>query len=200
MSRSLLLLFLALLSIVATPSPAQGCAATPEVAAQSAFREAVPGVSSNTGAGYRVQDVQVDSVLRRAWVRVRRCDDAAAPAILVPLLAPVDGPLLMGSSLPSAPQHLVASLQMSTSAPAVLSARTSAVLPTVVMVRAGEAVRAVFNSHAIHMDLEATANQAGAEGDTIQLTLKRRTNQTPDGPEQKMRGIVRADKSVEVQP
>jgi hypothetical protein len=198
-----------LFTILAAPLLAQGCAATPEAAAQSAL--GAVRVSSGAGAGFRVQDVQIDPVLHRIWVRVRRCDNASAPAVLVPLQAPVNNPV-------AAPQLvaqqvspvLVAGLQTLSSAPTTLSAMPAVSLtptatlapaaPPVMVVHPGDSVHLVFASSAIHMELEATANQQGAVGDTIQVTLKRRPSQAPDEPEHRMRGTVRADHSIEVQP
>jgi hypothetical protein len=198
------------LTILAAPLLAQGCAATPEAAAQSAL--GVVRVSSSAGAGFRVQDVQVDPVLHRVWVRVRRCDNASAPAVLVPLQAPVNSPVAapqLGNA-PQASPTLVAGLQTLSSAPTTSSAASAissapaatflAAAAPVMIVHAGDPVHVVFASSEIHMELEATANQQGAIGDTIQVTLKRRPTQAADEPEHRMRGTVRADHSIEVQP
>ena len=202
MRRSLLSVLLLLCpTVLVAPLPAQGCAATPEAAAQTALGGGVVRVSSSGGAGFRVQDVQLDPVLRRVWVRVRRCDKASAPAVLVPLLAPVNSPMQTVALQVAAPVS-AAGLQVLPSAATNSSAEAvvSLAAPRIMLVHAGDAVRVVFTSSAVHMELEATANQQGAVGDTVQVTLKRRANQPPDEPEHRMRGTVRADKSIEVQP
>ena len=202
MRRSILsVLLLLLFTIVAAPLLAQGCAATPEAAAQAALGGVVIRVSSSAGAGFHVQDVQVDPVLRRVWVRVRRCDNASAPAVLVPLLAPVNSPM-QTVALQVAEQVNAAGWQALSSAATKSSADTVVPLaaPRIMLVHPGDTVRVVLASSAVHMELEATANQQGAIGDTVQVTLKRRTNQPPDEPEHRMLGTVRADKSIEVQP
>lgn len=162
------------LCFIAANAYGQGCAATPEDAARAAIGAAASGPAS----GYRVADVQVDPVMKRVWMRVVRCEDASAPAVLVPVSAP-----LHGSASPVLP--------------VVLSAPVAAP-PTVI--RAGDAVQAILATSALHMTLNATANQAGGVGDVISLTLKRRPGQPADEPDHRIRGTVRADKTVEVQP
>ena len=162
------------LCLMAGQAFGQGCAASPEAAARAAIGSA--GTSSTTG--YRVDEVQVDTVLKRVWMRVIRCDDASAPAVLVPVAAP------LGSSAAQLPQ--VASLQAVKASPMVI--------------RGGDPVQAILTTSAVHMTLDATSDQAGAVGDVILLTLKPRTGQPVDEPAHRIRGIVRADKTVEVQP
>ena len=190
---------LALLSfaspMVAAPLTAQACSATPEAAAKSALGGSVAYVAG--GAGFRLQDLQLDPVLRRAWARVRRCDDAAAPALLVPVPAPSQ----QTASMSVAGLHLATTTTLTVVASPPIALNTSPPkTPPVMLLHSGDTVRVVFDSSAVHMALEATANQQGGVGDTIQLTLKHRTAQAVDEPEHRIHGIVRADKTVEVQP
>ncbi|AFL88140.1 hypothetical protein Terro_1848 [Terriglobus roseus DSM 18391] len=153
-----------------------GCASTPEAAVESAMGRGLP-IAPAEGEGFRVQDVQVDAVLHRTWARVRRCD-RDAPLIFMPLKAAFKAVLPPGKS------EYVAGVVMP-----VLSE---------VVVHAGDVVRVVSASDSVRMVLEATANQQGAVGDMVVVTLKRRMNQAADEPDHRMRGTVLADKSVEV--
>jgi hypothetical protein len=167
--RCVPMLLLLLLPFAAVPSlaqsllPLQACSATPEAATQLAIgtdaADAVPGA----GIGFRAQGVQVDPVLHRVWMLVRRCEDAAAPALLVPVQ--------------QSKQILVAGLRLHT---ALSSTSSSSLLSearpvTGAVVHPGDTVHVVFDSSNVHLTLEATADQQGSAGDTIQFTLKRRT-------------------------
>ncbi len=152
---------------------AERCAATPEAAAKSAIGTRTE--ESPAGGGYRVDEVQVDTVLHRAWVRVVRCGDSSVPAVLVPI---------------SAPMHRVG----------LASAAGPALLPPPVVIHFGDVVRAIYNSASVRMEMDAVAMQQGSVGETIALTLKRRDDKSADEPEQRIHGIVRADKIVEVTP
>ena len=160
------------LCFLTTSALAQVCAATPEAAARATI--GTPAAAS-TGP-YRVADLQVDPVLKRAWLRIVRCDDATAPAVLVPIAALLHG----NADAPASPAHIASS--------------------TPRIIHAGDAVHAVLVTASLNMTLDATADQPGAVGDVISLTLRRRAGQPADEPEHRIRGTVRADKTVEVQP
>lgn len=172
------LLALALASVcMPAMAASEGCAATPEAAAKAAL-----GTASNvqsSGAGFRAEEVQVDPVLRRAWVRVRRCDAPQLPVVLVPFSAPVKG---VGAvvSVPSTPAMHTEVRQS--------------------LIRVGDPVRAVFVSASTHMELQAQAMQQGSEGQVISLRVKRPVGVSADEPEQRIHGMVRADGMVEVIP
>lgn len=159
------------------------CAATPVMAAKTAFGELVSGGSGSTG--YRLEDVEVDPVLQRAWVRVRRCEMPNAPAVLVPISAP---------------------LRIATSIGAISSSKDAAIERRVsefsrpIVIQAGQFVHAFFISPVMHMEVEAQAMQSGSVGQTISLLVKRSPGAPADEPEHRIRGMVRADGFVEVTP
>lgn len=157
------------------------CAATPEMAAKTAFSAHASG-EGNTG--YRLEDVEVDPVLRRAWVRVRRCDMPNAPTVLVPISAP----LRIATTVTAAAPKDVA------------IGRYAPEVSHPIVVQAGQPVHAFFISPVMHMEVEAQAMQSGSAGQTISLLLKRSPGVPADEPEHRIRGTVRADGSVEVTP
>lgn len=159
------------------------CAATPEMAAKAVFGERASSSEGNTG--YRLEDVEVDPVLRRAWVRVRRCDMPNAPAVLV---------------LISAPLRMAASVTGMATSTNVANERPMPAISQPILVQAGQSVHAFFVSPVMHMEVEAQAMQSGSAGQTIALLLKRNPAAPADEPEHRIRGMVRADGSVEVTP
>lgn len=159
------------------------CAATPVMAAKAAFGEPVSGGEGNTG--YRLENVEVDLVLQRVWVRVRRCDMPKAPAVLVPI---------------SAPLRIAASVADSASSRDGVSERRVTEVSHPILIQAGQSVHAFFISSVMHMEVEAQAMQAGSVGQTISLLLERSPGAPADEPEHRIRGMVRADGSVEVTP
>ncbi len=168
--------------------PAEGCAPTPEAAARGALGAVYAGGpgEGDRVPGYRVQDVQVDVVMRRVWVRVRRCGRADSPLVMVPLQAPLQTAALPGTEPLSA---------LAPSAHAIAAAASV----RVAAVHAGDTVRVVSVSPAVRMEMEGTVRQQAAIGDTVEVTLKRRSNAALDEPEYRMRGVLRADDTVEVQ-
>ncbi|HEY9138465.1 MAG TPA: hypothetical protein VIM67_09345 [Terriglobus sp.] len=158
----------------------EGCAATPEAAAKAAMGASM--VASPSGVGFRVEDIEVDPVLRRAWVRVRRCDAPERPAVLVPIYAPMRNP-----------ESTVRAATPGVLKPNVVEARQP-------LVHAGDRVRAVFVSRTTHMELQVQALQSGSEGQTILLLVKRPAGTVADEPERRIHGKVRADGIVEVVP
>lgn len=179
--RALLAIMLVSACMMPAVADCEGCAATPEAAAKAAMGVSISALPS--GIGFRVEDVEVDPVLRRAWVRVRRCDAPEQPAVLVPMYAPVKSP---GNtvSVPMMPILLK---------PNIAEARQP-------LVHAGDRVHAVFVSATTHMELQAQAMQAGSEGQTISLIVKRPAGTIANEPEQRIHGKVRADGMVEVLP
>lgn len=175
-----------LLVVSSTVVHGQTCLPSPEAAAQSIIGAAAQDGTHATG--FRVQDVQLDPVMHRVWVRVGRCEAPSAPLILVPLRAVLSGmhsyqevgPFVPASSAtyPAAP------LPFSGPAPFRPLA-----------IHAGEAVLVTFASEAVHMELDGTADQPAVLGDTIAVSLRRRGDEPPH----RMRGILRADHRVEVQ-
>ena len=170
----------------------QQCYPTPERAAQSVIGGDAAGQQKMTpaAAGFRAQDVHVDVSLHRAWVRVRRCDSAAAPLLLVALQAPVAGTEqrqpLEGTSYAAAPSPAAVPT------PAVVTPTQTARQPDV---RAGDTVTVTLESSAARMVLEGTAEGTAALGEPVAVLLQRRGDEAP----QRMRGTVRAGHHVEVQ-
>jgi hypothetical protein len=150
------------------------CAATPEAAALSVLSRV--DVLREQGAGYRVVDIQADSLTHRVWVRVRPCNNDAAPAMLIPVQA-----------------DLGASLRASQT-----NAQTSTVqaAPLLAVIHAGDIVRVVWRTASVHLEVEGKALQYAAIGQQLEVTLRR----NEDEPEHRIRGTLRADHSVEVQP
>jgi hypothetical protein len=182
--RMLTGLLLAATPVYAQACYAQACAPTPEAAAigivgGTSTAQATTGVS-----GYRVQDVQTDAAMHRVWVRVSRCGDASAPLILVPLRATLAG----GAQSPQS-----ALLTSSAASP-----NTAVLLPEAqaMAIHWGDAVKAVFASSNVQMELDATANGQAAIGGIVEITLARRG----DEPAHRMHGVLRAPGRVEVQP
>jgi hypothetical protein len=176
--------FVLVVSVCVVPSSlAAECVPTPEMAVRIALGE--KAISGAGDTGYRAEDVEVDPVLRRAWVRVRRCDMPDAPAVLVPISVP----LRMANAVASGSQ----------SANVAADPRMVEV-PQPILIQPGHSVRAVFISSVMHMEVEARAMQAGSAGQTISLLLKRNPGTSADEPEHRIRGTVRADGSVEVTP
>jgi hypothetical protein len=174
---------LTVLLLAATPVHAQDCAATPELAVT-----AITGTNTAQpilrNSGYRVQDVQADAAMHRVWVRVSRCGDASAPLILVPLRA-----ILAGGAQP--PQTALPTSSAASSNAVVLQAESQTLA-----VHWGDAVKAVFASSNVQMELDATANGQAAIGGMLEITLARRG----DEPAHRMHGVLRAPGRVEVQP
>jgi hypothetical protein len=153
------------------------------MAAKAAFGENANGKAGSEG--YRLEDVEVDTVLHRAWIRVRRCDMPNAPTVLVPLFAPLRMAASVATSAP--PKDISPERRMPEVAPPIL-------------IQAGQAVHAFFASSVMRMEVEAQAMQPGSAGQTISLLLKRRPGAPADEPEHRIRGMVRADGTVEVTP
>ena len=177
---------LALLLPCAVSSYAQGCSATPEAAAVAAIGSAPPLPSLAGTTGYRVQDVQADPVMHRMWLRVGRCDAPSAPLILVPVRAGLAGDVQ--SPQPSPGPSAVSERVSIAPGPGMVTAP--------VAVHAGDAVKAVFMSSNVHMELDATANGQAAVGGVVEITLARRGDEPPH----RMHGVLRAQSRVEVQP
>lgn len=166
----------AALLMLLTPQIAAGqaCYSTPEAAARS-----VIGAMHEDATGrFRPAGVQVDVVMKRVWIRVVQCSDGSAPPVLVPVSVP------LVTSEEAVPRH-----DVSTSRP-----------PSHPILHPGDSVQAIFSTATTHMTLEASVNAAAGIGDTVSLTLKRRPGQPLHEPEHRIRGIVRADGTVEVQP
>lgn len=182
---------LALVFFSALHSAAQVCSPSPVEAARSAVGE-VPSIPAVKGAkadgsyvGFRVIDVQADPVMHRVWFRVARCDRPDDPPRFVPLRA-----ILAGDQLPQ--RTLVA---LSATAPESLRTSQGAV-PRTIDIRAGEPVSVILQTDAMHMELSGSADSPASIGDTLSVTLPQRANEPPH----RIRGILRAEHRVEVQP
>ena len=176
---------LALLLFTAVRCYAQECAATPEAAAASIIAPAV--AYAVDAGGYRVQDVQADPMTHRLWVRVSRCDDLSAPLILVPVRANLAG---------GAPPLQPAPLTSSAASSATSMGNTQVHVPAPMAVHGGDAVKAVFTSSNVRMEMDAIATGQAAMGGVVEIMLARRG----DEPAHRMRGVLRAPGRVEVQP
>lgn len=179
--RAVLVMAIVSACMMSVVAAGEGCAATPEAAARAVL--GTFALASSSQAGFRAEEVEIDPVLQRAWVRVRRCGAPDAPAVLVPFSIPVKP---------------AATTMTSVAVPAVHEQRVAVLQP--LLVHTGDRVRAVFTSQAMHMEVEAQAMQSGGEGQTIALMLNRPADATADEPEHRIHGIVRATGMVEVIP
>ncbi len=157
---------------------AAGCAVTPEAAVHSAIGQSSPAVLQVADTGYRVQDVQVDAITHRVWIRVSHCGDTSSPLVLVPLQAA----LVTGGPLPTVHEAEQTALA---NAPVQVAA-----------VHAGDAVKVFFASQSVQMEMEGRADSQAAVGGMMDVTLKQRGDEPPH----RIRGVLRADHRVEVQP
>lgn len=174
----------------ATSSP---CLASPAEAARSVVANESIRPSRT---GYRVQDLLVDPVLRRAWVRVASCEDARRPLTLLPLAAnlantgfpsaaPTDG------AVPFATTSFVA--PTSSTAPAAKSKAQ----PNFLIVRDAP-VEVVVQSASVRMVLQGRAAAGAAAGEPVDVLL--------DGPveagqqRRRMHGVAVSEHRVEVLP
>jgi hypothetical protein len=164
--------FALLLLVVPSSMRAATCAPTPEDAALSALRSL--DASPSVGEGYRMQDIQVDVLTHRLWVRVRRCGNASAPAVLVPMNANLD--VRWPEPLPKTD---------------VLNAGQHAL-----SLRVGDAVRVILRTDSVRMEMEGKALQGAAIGDRVEVVLRH----SSDEPEHRIFGTLRASGIVEVQP
>ena len=172
--RVSLLLALVLLFTPSLVSQLARCAPTPEAAASAAV--GAPRDSYSSSQGFRVQNVEVDVITRRVWVRVRRCDDEAAPTVLVPMnagfVAAEPFPVLnrSGVSINATQRDIV--------------------------VKPGDTVRVFFASDRVRMDLEGRAVKSAAIGDRVEVILQHNADES----EHRIHGTLRAQGMVEVQP
>ncbi len=164
---------------------AQGCAPTPEAAVQGAIGSVAQLAGSTSGTGYRVQDVQVDTVLHRVWVRVSHCGDTGQPLVMVPLRAALAWGPQPGGQAPYASAPGLPAEQHFSPAPVQMAA-----------VHPGDAVKVFFASESVRMEIEGTADTQAALGEGMSVTLKRRGDEPPH----RIRGVLRADHRVEVEP
>ncbi len=148
------------------------CSASIEAAAQAAV--GMQGAAS-TQSGYRAQDVVIDPVLRKIWVRVADCNDSRRPLTLVPIAAP----LATGSGAPS--QSV---------------APTAIVAPVKPVIRRGDAVDVIVQSASMHMALHGKAVGEAAANAEVEVLLDGDTR-SDDKPKH-IRGIATAEHRVEV--
>jgi len=202
MMRTAILSTLILL-LIATDLKAQKCAPTPKGAALASLGDSQAASNAQaverSSGGYRALDLYVDPVLRRAWIRVVHCADVAISPILVPIAVPLRS--ASGAVQPRGQNAVssISSTDLSTKPPQDVSLNTPRPLsPTLVHV--GDAVRVVYISALVRMELEAVARQPGRAGDVIDLTLKRKPGEALNEPEHRIHGMVHADGTIEVTP
>jgi hypothetical protein len=154
------------------------CVATPEAAAEATLSPR-PSAQEKPGMGYRVQDVQIDPLTRRVWMRVRQCGNDSAPAVLVPIQAVAAQVFPLAMSVPTP-----------------IRAPLLTTPPPVIALHAGDNVRVVWMTESIRFNVEGKALQQAAEGDMIAVALSGTANE----PGQRIHGTLRANHTVEMQP
>jgi hypothetical protein len=175
-------------------SAAPRCAATAEAAARGIVGETG---GNDTSAGFRVQDLVVDPVLRKAYVRVADCQDARKPLTLVALQAS----LALAPSVATPPgSPMTASLQSQAVTPGhdALSARTLSAPPAAAtLIARGEAVEVVVTSSNVHMTLHGHATEPASAGAPLDVVLDAEPGTSE--PPRHLHGIAAAAHRVEVQ-
>lgn len=178
----------------APPASAAIAAVAPRCAAS--VEEAARGILGSTGMqaseGYRVQDLVVDPVLRRAWVRVADCHDSRKPLTLVPLTAS------LASGVASATIPQTSSSGAVDASPAATSFHVPPAAP--MLIARGDAVEVLVQSSNVHMTLEGHAFTAAPAGGEVDVVLDDSpTPGEPYAPPRHMHGIAAGAHRVEVQ-
>ena len=153
--------------VVVTPAL---CAASVDAAAHAVFGNAEVPL---TGKGYRAQDVLIDPVLRKAFVRVADCSDSRRPLTLVAIAAPLAS-AFVSAPVAAAPAHE----------------------PAAVAVRRGDAVDVLVQSASMHMTLHGKAAAEAALNGDVEVLLDGEV--TADKPQRRIHGIATGAHLVEV--
>ncbi len=153
--------------VVLTPAL---CAASVDAAAHAVFGSVEVPL---TGKGYRAQDVLIDPVLRKAFVRVADCSDSRRPLTLVAIAAPLAS-ALAATSITAVPAHE----------------------PIAVAVRRGDAVDVLVQSASMHMTLHGKAVTEAALNGEVEVLLDGEV--TADQPQRRIHGIATGAHRVEV--
>lgn len=154
--------------VVVTPAL---CAASVDAAAHAVFGSVEVPL---TGKGYRAQDVLIDPVLRKAFVRVADCSDSRRPLTLVAITAPLASTFASTGSVAAAPAHE----------------------PVTVAIRRGEAVDVLVQSASMHMTLHGKAATEAALNGEVEVLLDGEV--TADQPQRRIHGIATGAHRVEV--
>ena len=189
-------------TVVAAPPPAGSavfnaaprCAATAEAAARGIVGSAGgSAATADAAVGYRVQDLVLDPVLRRAYVRVADCQDSRKPLTLVAL----DASLAVA---PAAVTHSVESSGPTSAASGpdgtgILPAASHAAAPT--LIARGDAVEIDVRASNVRMTLHGRASEPASSGAALDVILDAEPGTTD--PPRHMHGIAIAAHRVEVQ-
>ena len=195
----------------ATALVAPHCAASVQEAARDILGDAGRGAKE----GYRVQDLLVDPVLGKAWLRVADCQDARRPLTLVPLqtnvasshaasmraAVPADSRVdAATNALPATAGPVLAPLSPM---PSLLSSPSlsAATAAAPVLIARGDAVQVVVEGSNVRMLLEGHAASAAAAGDSIDVVLDTAagTPAEPAAAPRHLRGVAAGPHRVEVQ-
>ncbi len=205
-----LLLVSAPSTVFAAPPPAFAAIVAVASHCAASAEQAARGILGDTGTatneGYRVQDLVVDPILRKAWVRVADCHDARKPLTLVPLAASLAS---IAANLPAGTATTAATSMPSTSIPAAGTPSRPAALAPVppaptapVLIARGDAVEILVQSSNVHMTLEGHASAPAAAGESVDVVLDATTSPTigeAPAPPRHLRGIAAGAHRVEVQ-
>ncbi len=137
------------------------CAASVEDAARGIVHGGTAALAQD---GYRVHDLVIDPVLRKAWVRVADCHDSRKPLTMVPLEASL---ALSATPLQAVPQPVIAS---SASSATVLSEAAFSP-PAPVLIARGDAVEISIESSSVRMILRGHSAQSAASGAPIDVVV-----------------------------
>ncbi len=178
-------------------SAAPRCAATAEAAA----RGIIGGLEgAEVSMGFRVQDLVVDPVLHKAYVRVADCQDARKPLTLVVLqtslaLAP------SATNSPFTPTASTAALlhtQANAAGHDAFSNRPDTNAPAAaILIARGDTVEIVVASSNVHMVLHGRASEAASAGASLDVVLDAEPG--TGEPARHLRGIATVAHRVEVQ-
>ncbi len=187
-------------AVLAAPPPPAGsavlnvaprCASTAEAAARGIVGNiGGSAVGTDAAGGFRVQDLVLDPVLRKAYVRVADCRDPRKPLTLVALDAS-----LAAASTAVAPSPKITSPAADSESGSVHPAAARASAPT--LIARGDAVEIVVHSSNVQMTLHGRASDAASAGAALDVTLDAEPGATD--PPRHLHGIAAAAHRVEVQ-
>ncbi len=167
------------------------CAATAEAAARGIVGDLG---GADTSAGFRVQDLVVDPVLHKAYVRVADCQDARKPLTLVALQASIA--LAPRAAVPAAAPPLQSQHDASRGdGVATPPAIPQQVAP--ILIARGDAVEIVVASSNVHMTLHGHATEPASAGASLDVVLEAAPGSSEPAPH--LHGIAAAAHRVEVQ-
>ncbi len=172
------------------------CAASVEAAARGILGGTGSTASSaDVPTGFRVQDITIDPILRKAYVRVADCHDARKPLTMVPLEASLAG----AQSAPTPAAFTSADVPAAAGTSSARSGNEGApsAPPGPALIARGDAVDIFVSSSSMRMTLHGRAAESAAAGAALDVALDAEPGST--APAHHLRGIATAAHRVEVQ-